>query len=77
MKMAKYRMVRVDLKKVKDASLIQYVLEHFLKNDIRSLYESFCEQGRMVFDQKESDQDENDAYIVLPACNLIGKGEYS
>jgi DnaD/phage-associated family protein len=51
-----------ELKEVQDTSLIQYVLEHILKNDIRSLYESFCEQGRMVFDQEDRDLDENDKY---------------
>lgn len=51
-----------ELKEVQDTSLIQYVMELILKNDIRCLYESFCEQGRMVFDQEDSDLDENDTY---------------
>jgi DnaD/phage-associated family protein len=48
-----------ELKDVEDRSLIQYVLESIRKQDIRSLYESFCKQDEMIFDQ-----DENDTYLT-------------
>ncbi|MGX6444055.1 hypothetical protein ACWM35_12640 [Neobacillus sp. K501] len=36
-----------ELRDVEDPSLIQYVLESIQNQKIRSLYESFCEQGEM------------------------------
>lgn len=36
-----------ELKDVEDASLIQYVSESILNQEIRGLYDSFCEQGEM------------------------------
>ncbi|TWD92210.1 DnaD domain protein [Neobacillus bataviensis] len=52
-----------ELKEVEDLSLIQYVLEPIQKQEIRSLYESFCEQEEMMFGNEASEQDENDTYI--------------
>ncbi|PFO07486.1 DNA replication protein DnaD [Bacillus sp. AFS076308] len=51
-----------ELKEVEDPSLIQYVAEAIRKQDIRSLYESFCEQEEMLFDDEESGQDEHDTF---------------
>ncbi|MCM3690937.1 DnaD domain protein [Neobacillus niacini] len=51
-----------ELKEVQDTTLIQYVSEHILKNDIRSLYNSFCDRGRMDYEQEDNDLDENDTY---------------
>nr|WP_263326286.1 DnaD domain protein [Neobacillus sp. Marseille-Q6967] len=52
-----------ELKDVEDPSLIQYVSESILKEDIRNLYQSFCEQERVVIAKENRDQDENDPYI--------------
>jgi DnaD/phage-associated family protein len=48
-----------ELKDVEDRSLILYVSESIRKQDIRSLYESFCKQDEVIFDQ-----DENDTYLT-------------
>ncbi|MCM3729591.1 DnaD domain protein [Neobacillus cucumis] len=55
-----------ELKEVEDLSLIQYVLEPIQKQEIRSLYESFCEQEEMVFDNEANEQDEHHTYLDLP-----------
>jgi DnaD/phage-associated family protein len=52
-----------ELKKVEDTSLIQYVSEPIEKQEIRSLYISFCEHVRMVNDQGDINQDEDDTYL--------------
>ncbi|MCM3728915.1 DnaD domain protein [Neobacillus cucumis] len=52
-----------ELKEVEDLSLIRYVLDPIQRQEIRSLYESFCEQEEMVFDNEASEQDENDTYL--------------
>jgi DnaD/phage-associated family protein len=52
-----------ELKEVEDTSLIQYVSEPIQKQEIRSLYLSFCEQEMLVIDQEEIDQDEENTYI--------------
>jgi hypothetical protein len=39
------------------------VSEPILKEEIRSPYQSFCEQGRLVFNKEDEDLDENDTYI--------------
>lgn len=52
-----------ELKDVEDSSLIQYVSESIQKQEIRSLYESFCKQKEMYFDEQMSDQNENDTYL--------------
>ncbi|TWD90226.1 DnaD/phage-associated family protein [Neobacillus bataviensis] len=52
-----------ELKEVEDLSLIRYVLDPIEKQEIRSLYESFCEQEEMVFDNEASEQNENDTYL--------------
>lgn len=56
-----------ELKDVEDTSLIKYVAEAIQKQEIRSLYESFCEQEEIVFGQEVSSQDENDTYLE-PEC---------
>ncbi|WP_255286638.1 MULTISPECIES: DnaD domain protein [unclassified Bacillus (in: firmicutes)] len=55
-----------ELKEVEDLSLIQYVLEPIQKQEIRSLYESFCEQEEMMFGNDASGQDEKDTYLEPP-----------
>ena len=52
-----------ELKDVEDTSLIRYVSETIHKQEIRSLYESFCEHERMYLSKEDSDQDENDTYL--------------
>ncbi|MEH7545218.1 DnaD domain protein [Neobacillus vireti] len=52
-----------ELKEVEDLSLIRYVLDPIQKQEIRSLYEFFCEQEEMVFGNEASEQDENDTYL--------------
>ena len=49
-----------ELKEVEDTSLIRYVAETIRKQEIRSLYESFCEPERMSFGQEDR---ENDPYL--------------
>ncbi|MCM3729163.1 DnaD domain protein [Neobacillus cucumis] len=51
-----------ELKEVEDLSLIRYVLEPIQKQEIRSLYEAFCQQEEMMFGNEASGQDENDTY---------------
>src|SRR3954470_8215011 len=53
-----------ELKDVDDTSLIQYVSEPILKDEIRSLYQSFCEQGSKFFGKEDRVLDENDTYIT-------------
>ena len=48
-----------ELKEVEDTSLISYVSETIQKQEIRSLYESFCEQE---LEQEVSEQDEHDTF---------------
>ena len=52
-----------ELKDVEDFSLIQYVSESILKQDIRSLFESFCEQEEGLLSKEDRDEDENDTYV--------------
>ncbi|NWQ42797.1 DnaD domain protein [Bacillus sp. EB106-08-02-XG196] len=52
-----------ELKEVEDTSLIQYVSEPIQKQEIRSLYISFCEQVRIVNDQEVINQHEDDTYL--------------
>ncbi|WP_243459402.1 DnaD domain protein [Metabacillus bambusae] len=51
-----------ELKEVKDTSLIPYVLESIQKQEIRSLYESFCEPERLSSDKDMKDRNEQDTY---------------
>lgn len=46
-----------------DTSLIQYVSETILKEEIRSLFESFCRQEERLVDGEYRGQDENYPYI--------------
>jgi DnaD/phage-associated family protein len=48
-----------ELKEVEDLSLIQYVAEPIHKQDIRSLYESFCKKAEKHFGNIGSEQNEN------------------
>ena len=53
-----------ELKEVEDHSLIQYVSDSIDKQEIRSLYESFCKKEEMFFSKEDRDQDENDTYLT-------------
>jgi hypothetical protein len=59
-----------ELKDVEDTSLIKYVAEAIQKQEIRSLYESFCNQEEMIYDNEWSGQEEKNTYLE-PEC-----GEY-
>lgn len=52
-----------ELKKVEDTSLIQYVSETIEKQEIRSLYISFCDHVVVVNDQEDLNHDEDDTYL--------------
>ncbi|MFK9092481.1 DnaD domain protein [Bacillus salipaludis] len=54
--------IAFELKEVEDHSLIQYVSESIVKQEIRSLYQSFCEQYEMCFGKEDSNQDKNNTY---------------
>ncbi|WP_040344921.1 DnaD domain protein [Neobacillus bataviensis] len=51
-----------ELKEVEDHSLIKYVLESIPKQEIRSLYESFCTQEEIIPGTEYIEQDENEPY---------------
>ncbi|MFK9092513.1 DnaD domain-containing protein [Bacillus salipaludis] len=51
-----------ELKEVEDHSLIQYVAESITKQEIRSLYQSFCKQDELCCSQEDSNQDKNNTY---------------
>jgi DnaD/phage-associated family protein len=51
--------INSELKEVEDLSLISYVSKTIVKDEIRSLYESFCKQD---LELEVSDQDEHDTY---------------
>ncbi|MEH7177917.1 DnaD domain-containing protein [Neobacillus vireti] len=55
--------ILTELKDVEDHLLIQYVAETIQKQDIRSLYESFCGTKEIFSDKNEMVQDETDTYI--------------
>ncbi|WP_251033586.1 DnaD domain protein [Bacillus sp. ISL-75] len=59
-----------ELKDVEDLSLIQYVSKAIQKQEIRSLFESLCEQEELVFGKEVSGQDENDTYLE-PECGEL------
>jgi DnaD/phage-associated family protein len=52
-----------ELKEVEDTSLIQYVSEPILKEEIRSLFESFCGQEEVLFGGENREQEESNTYI--------------
>ncbi|MEH7504097.1 DnaD domain protein [Neobacillus drentensis] len=56
-----------ELKDVEDTSLIQYVAEGIQKQEIRSLYESFCKQEEMICSNEVSNQEEKNTYLE-PEC---------
>jgi hypothetical protein len=51
--------IKTELKDVEDTSLISYVAEAITKEEIRSLYDSFCKQD---VENESSDQAEDDTY---------------
>ncbi|MFP5111585.1 DnaD domain protein [Bacillaceae bacterium C204] len=59
-----------ELKDVEDLSLIQYVLESIQKQEIRSLFVSFCERDEMFNCNDNSEEDENDTYIATECEEL-------
>jgi DnaD/phage-associated family protein len=59
-----------ELKEVEDTSLIQYVLEPIQKQEIRSLYLSFCKQVRMVIEQEDIELVEDDTYLNTDSDEL-------
>ncbi|WP_231507662.1 DnaD domain protein [Bacillus sp. UNC41MFS5] len=56
-----------ELKDVEDLSLIQYVSAAISKQEIRSLFESFCEPEEIVFGKDVTYKNENNTYLV-PEC---------
>jgi DnaD/phage-associated family protein len=52
-----------ELKDVEDSSLIQYVLESINREEIRSLFESFCGQEEVLFSNEVSEQDEENTFL--------------
>jgi hypothetical protein len=52
-----------ELKDVEDTSLIQYVSEPILKEEIRSLFESFCGHEEVLFGGENREQEESNTYI--------------
>lgn len=59
-----------ELKEVEDTSLIQYVSEPIQKQEIRSLYISFCEQVRIGNDHEDINQHEGDTYLDIVSEEL-------
>jgi len=59
-----------ELKEVEDTSLIQYVSESILKEEIQSLFDSFCGQEEMLVDEEDREQDESMIYIVDDCVQL-------
>jgi hypothetical protein len=59
-----------ELKEVEDHSLIQYVSDSIDKEEIRNLYQSFCEQGKLVFKKEDEELDDNDTYIYSECREL-------
>jgi DnaD/phage-associated family protein len=53
-----------ELKEVEDTTLIKYVSESIHKQEIRSLYESFCKQEIMIFDTDCQAQDEKAPSVI-------------
>ncbi|WP_042374249.1 DnaD domain-containing protein [Neobacillus jeddahensis] len=51
-----------ELKEVEDHSLIEYVSESIVKQEIRSLYQAFCQQEEPCYGKKASTQTENNTY---------------
>ncbi|WP_257148415.1 DnaD domain-containing protein [Bacillus sp. AFS073361] len=52
-----------ELKEVVDTSLIRYVSESILKEEMRSLFDSFCGQDELLFNGEYRGQDESYPYI--------------
>ncbi|ETI69455.1 DnaD domain protein [Neobacillus vireti] len=52
-----------ELRDVEDLSLIQYVSEAIQKQEIRNLFESFCKQEELIFDNEVSGQEEKNTYL--------------
>jgi DnaD/phage-associated family protein len=75
-----------ELKEVEDPSLIQYVSETIQKEEIRSVYQSFCKQVEMAISEEQgSDQEDQDMYLhteseecnesFMPSLTLAGQKE--
>ncbi|WP_342351996.1 hypothetical protein [Neobacillus soli] len=56
-----------ELKDVEDLSLIQYVSEAIQKQEISSLFESFCKPEEMICGNEVSGQEEKNTYLE-PEC---------
>ncbi|MFJ5717528.1 DnaD domain protein [Neobacillus sp. NPDC093127] len=52
-----------ELKDVEDLSLIQYVSEAIQKQEIRSLFESFCKQEDMIYGNEVSGKEAKNTYL--------------
>ncbi|MFL6559632.1 MAG: DnaD domain protein, partial [Bacillus sp. (in: firmicutes)] len=61
-----------ELKDVEDSSLIQYVSEAILNEDVRSLYLSFCDQERFDSATEDKELNKNDTYIDSECGELDG-----
>ncbi|MFP5111579.1 DnaD domain protein [Bacillaceae bacterium C204] len=59
-----------ELKDVEDLSLILYVSESIVKQEILSLFESFCGQEERFNSNDMSEEDENDTYIATECEEL-------
>jgi DnaD/phage-associated family protein len=75
-----------ELKEVKDTSLIQYVSESIQKEEICSVFKSFCKQVKITTSEEEvSDLDDHDTYLhteskecndsFMPSLTLSGQKE--
>ncbi|MCM3570166.1 DnaD domain protein [Neobacillus mesonae] len=73
-----------ELKEVEDPSLIQYVAESIQKQEIRTLFESFCVREENGFDHDRREQDEINTYnteygeiddTLLPRYTIGGQKE--
>ncbi|MFF2447454.1 DnaD domain protein [Neobacillus sp. NPDC058068] len=59
-----------ELKDVEDLSLILYVSEAIQKQEIRSLFESFCQQEEMIYGNEVSGREEKNTYRE-PECGEL------
>jgi DnaD/phage-associated family protein len=59
-----------ELKDIEDSSLIQYVSESINREEIRSLFESFCGQEEVLFSNEVSEQDEENTYLETECKEL-------
>ncbi|MBM4763141.1 DnaD domain protein [Bacillus sp. B15-48] len=68
-----------ELKEVEDLSLIEYVAESIHKQEINSLYESFCKQDRLFVEKAEEEYDpiltEEDELNETSPCHFTIRGQ--